>query len=469
MKNLVSILSVAVLTACGGGGGTNPIVTPPVAIETLETTTRVSFGQIDIPLETKYLGSDNIMTNLLTTGDINGDGYDDLVLALVRTDSSFKPSGSITSLVLFFDPTTSKFKTNSQLQDIIGKNQHPRQAALIDIDGDGRLDIFIADHGYDDAPYGAQNTLILNKSSGFVNATNMLPQYADYTHGLIVNDFDLNGKKDLLVLNNLLTSGTKCQLVSGFTDCANSSGQMVMESYVLFNNANLTRGTFNLSNSTDINFVNTSNQHGDRINVGSSADFNNDGIPDIIIGNNSGIKILESINVGNYKSGINFTPSDDFKKFCGNNATPHSYITTQDLDSDGIPEIITSYSCEWAQNEFQVLKRDNGTWKDVTSTYFSDQSINRKNQDGWCYKIIFEDLNNDGKKDLICNSGRGFGWDTNNVVWLNKDGKFVYNDMQLVNRNRTGWHTPVTLNNNRYLLGLITSNTKIDIVAWKIR
>jgi hypothetical protein len=244
----------------------------------------------------------------------------------------------------------------------------------------------------------------------------------------------------------------------------------VKESYVLFNNGSLTRGMFNLSNPNDINFTSTSNQHVDRINVGSSADFNKDGIPDLIIGNNSGIKILESISIGNYKSGINFSPSDDFKKSCGNNATPYSYITAQDLDGDGVTEIVASYNCEWAQNEFQVLKRDNGSWKDVTSTYFPDQSINRKNQEGgWCYKIIFEDLDNDGKKDLICNSGRGFGWDTNNVFWFNKDGKFMYNDMQLTNRNRSGWHTPITLNNNRYLLGLITSNSKIDIVAWKIK
>ena len=409
------------------------------------------------------------MVNLLTTGDINGDGYDDLVLALVRTDSTFKPSGSITPLVLFFDPATSKFKTNSQLQSVIGTNQHPRQAALIDVDGDGRLDIFIGDHGYDDAPYGAQNALILNKSSGFTNATNQLPQYADYSHGLIVDDFDLNGRKDLLVLNNLLVSGTKCQLVSGFTDCANSSGQQVMESYVLFNNGKLTRGILNLANSSDINFTTTSNQHADRINVGSSADFNKDGIPDLVIGSNSGIRILESSNIGDYKSSAIFYPSDDFKKFCGNHATPYSYIATQDLDGDGQLEVIASYSCEWAQNEFQVLKRDNGTWKDVSAAYFPDQSINRRNQDGWCYKIIFEDLDNDGKKDLICNSGRGFGWDTNNVFWLNKNGMFAYRDIQISNRNRTGWHTPVTLNSGRYLVGLITSNTTIDIVAWKIR
>lgn len=470
MKNLI-LVTALLLAACGGGGGssTSQVVTPPVSTETLETTAQVNFGQLDITLESKYTGSDKVWGNLLATGDINGDGNDDLVFGLIRVDSNFNPSGSITPLVLFFDSTTGKFKTNSQLQAIISKNQHPRQAALIDVDGDGRLDIFIADHGYDDAPYGAQNTLVLNKSSGFVNATNMLPQYADYTHGLIVDDFDLNGKKDLLLLNNFLNSSTKCQSVSGFTDCSDSSGQKVAESYVLFNTGTLNRGMVTLANPADINFATTLSGIDNRITVGTSADFNNDRIPDLVIADNSKIKILESNGIGNYKSAVMFYPSDNFKQFCGTNPLPYSYISTQDLDSDGVPEIVASYSCSWAHNEFQILKKDNGTWKDVTVTYFPDQSINRKNQDGWCYKIMFEDLDNDGKKDLVCNSGRGFWWDTNNAIWLNKDGKFVYTDVQLANRRQSAWHTPVTLNNHRYLLGLVTIGNKVDVVGWKIR
>lgn len=469
-KTILAVTISTLLAACGGGGtstGTNPIPVPPVT-ETLETTTRISFGQIDLPTESKYTGTDNVYVNLLTTGDINGDGHDDLVLGLIRVDSNLAPSGSITPLILFFDPTTKKFKTNTQLQTIIRQSQHPRQAVLIDVDGDGHLDIFIADHGYDDSPYGAQNLLVLNKASGFVDGTYLLPQYADFSHGLIVDDFDLNGKKDLVVLNNLLTSGTKCQLVVGFTDCAGSNGQRVAESYVLFNTGTLTQGTFKLENPSDINFTLTDNLRTNRINVGASADFNRDSIPDLVIGDHGKIKILESAGVGNYKSAVLFYPNEDFKKFCGSDILPYSYISTQDLDGDSLPEIIASYSCNWTQNEFQVLKKDNGIWKDVTTSYFPDQSINRKNHDGWCYKILFEDVDADGKKDLICSTGRGFGWDTNNVFWLNKDGKFAYKDVQLADRRPSGWHTPVTLNNRRYILGLITVNRKVDILAWKL-
>ncbi len=467
--SLILILFLASCNNSSGGANIDQPVTPLVKVETLETTAQVNLGQFDLNSDSNYFGTDEVWFNLLSSGEINGDGNDDLVVGLMRIDYNKNPSGAITPVILMFDNSNFKFQTDKQIQSVLSKNQHPRQAAITDIDGDGRSDIFIADHGYDDAPYGAQNTLLLNKNSGFVNATNMLPQYSDYSHGIIIDDFDINGRKDILVINNFLTSDTKCNLVPGFNDCGDSSGKRVMESYVLFNEVKLRQGTFSLSKFNDINFTSTDNLIDNRLTVGSSSDFNKDGVPDLVVADNSKIKILESDGVAKYKPSILFYPSDDFKKFCGSNPLPYSYISTQDLNADGVNEIIASYSCSWNYNEFQVLRKNNEAWKDVTSDYFSDQSINRKNQDGWCYKIIFEDLDLDGKKDLICNSGRGFGWETNNVIWMNTSGKFVYKDLQFVNRRSSGWHTPVTLNSHRYIIGLVKSGSKVDVVGWKIR
>jgi hypothetical protein len=135
-------------------------------------------GKINIEEATGYSGDDAIFFNLLSKGDIDNDGFEDLVIALHRHDTNtsysgreFDPSGAIKPIVLFYDENTDNYSINKQLQSVIADNEHARQAAIQDLDGDDRKDIFIGDHGYDDAPYGNQNTLLLNKPDGYVDGT----------------------------------------------------------------------------------------------------------------------------------------------------------------------------------------------------------------------------------------------------------------------------------------------------------
>ena len=116
-------------------------------------------GKINIEEATGYSGNDTIFFNLLSKGDIDNDGFDDLVIALHRHDTTmtfsgreFEPSGAIKPIVLFYNEKTDNYSVSQQLQSVIADNEHARQASIQDFDGDGRKDIFIADHGYDDAP-----------------------------------------------------------------------------------------------------------------------------------------------------------------------------------------------------------------------------------------------------------------------------------------------------------------------------
>jgi hypothetical protein len=436
------------------------ITSSPLTGVDLNKVNPVIVADIDLNEASEYLGTDRVWYNLLTKGDINGDGYDDLVIGLFRVTSSpsysgrdWDPSGEIKPVILFYDPATDKYVVNKQVQSVIHKNQHPRQAAIADFDGDGRNDVFIGDHGYDDAPYGNQNTLLLNKANGFVDGTNILPQYTDFSHGLVVADFDNNGKPDLLILNNTVSSNTKCTQYPAFTECPYNPPKH-SESYVLFNNGSsgLIPGTLNIPDEV-INFTKSTFDKDLRLYVGHSADFNRDGWPDLVISNHKNLFILESKG----KTG-EFSPAQVIgppSALSNCQFTPSSAITSLDLDEDGINEIIASSACDLYTAYFRVFKRNpSGIWEDKSSILLGDQTANtRIVNDGWCYKFELADINWDGKKDLICQSVIGQGTGPNNVFWLNINGKLQDARITLPDSWYSGFQTMVEHPNGSGILG----------------
>lgn len=461
---LLCSLTACSLTACGGGGGvstpTPPPDTPPIRTVDLNQVPAEIIATIDLNAAALYSGNDLLFYNLLGKGDINGDGYDDLVIGLFRHTTSpsysgrqLDPSGEIKPVVLFYDAVNDTYIVNTQLQSVIHKNQHPRQVAIADFDGDGRNDVFIADHGYDDAPYGNQNTLLLNKSTGFVDGTNLLPQYADFSHGLIMADFDNNGKLDLLVLNNTVDTPTKCSRYPAFTECSYNPPKK-SESYVLFNNGvnGFTQGKLNIPDNI-INFTSSTFDPKLRLYIGHSADFNGDGWPDLVISNHSDIFIMESKGaVGQFSTAQVIKPPTALTSCT---FTPASAITSLDLDNDGVNEIVASSTCDLNTAYFRIFKRNvSGTWEDKTSILLGDQSANTSIiNDGWCYKFEISDVNSDGKKDIICQSTRGQGNGSNNIFWTNNNGKLVSANVILQNGNWSGFETMVKNKQGTAILG----------------
>lgn len=446
----------------------------PVQVDQLASST---VANVNLNAASGYAGSDVLFYNLLGKGDLNGDGYEDLVIGLFRHTTSpsysgrdFDPSGEIRPVVLFYSPTSDSYEINPQLQSVIRKNQHPRQVAIADFDGDGRNDLFIADHGYDDAPYGNQNTLLLNKVGGYVDGTDKLPQYADFSHGLVMADLDGNGLPDLLVMNNRVDDQTKCQRYPAFKECSDNPPKR-SESYVLFNQGTrgLVPGVLPIPNEV-INFTATTADMNLRLYVGHSADVNLDGRADLVVSNHRNLFILESTGKDRFAAAQIFSPPAQALATC-KDYMPYTAITSLDMDADGVPEILASYGCALQAVEFQVFKRAaSGVWSDATARFVGDQRANTALTDGWCYKFELEDLNNDGVPDVICQSVRGLGTPTNNVIWWGGQ-TLQFSGIGLQNGDWTNFHTVVKNRDGLYMLGLRNrrGEAELRIQRWKLR
>ena len=82
-------------------------------------------GKINIEEATGYSGNDTIFFNLLSKGDIDNDGFDDLVIALHRRDTTmnysgreFEPSGAIKPIVLFYNEKTDNVHLLGKLHNL---------------------------------------------------------------------------------------------------------------------------------------------------------------------------------------------------------------------------------------------------------------------------------------------------------------------------------------------------------------
>lgn len=439
---------------------------------------KLNFGQVNLLNASGYTGTDWYYMNVLTTGDLNNDGNDDLVVGMFLTErGTGQPlvRGEIKSVVLFYNAVTQKYEPNSAVQNQLSVNFHPRQAAIGDFNGDGKNDLYIADHGQDFTSIGFQNTLLVGSDFGLKNGTNLLPQIIDYSHGLIVDDFNRDGIKDLLVINTpfLTLNGTNTNL-----------------SYVLSKTADgkFVRSTLPIADKNDFNFTDVPEIRNDAsyyelpaYHVGTSSDFNKDGYPDLVFAGDFFINILESDGRGGYRDNVRITvPADYVAKYGGKNpdgwwtSTPYSYLIPYDINGDGVNEIIASYCNHdyatglWTGRQFQVAQRDSqGVWKDITYSVFGEQNFDQTVSGVSAYKISLSDVNADGKKDLVISNFTPVNT-TNNNVWLFQDGKFV----QSANWSQyQGYQQFVvaTINGKEHLVGFRynNSNTTVEIAAWK--
>lgn len=468
MKNKLSIIATVVisfaLTACGGGAA--------VADESSPITTKNAIGTQSIESvrhSELYLSNpenDDLLQDILALGDVNGDGYDDILIGVMRLEKGTWNSvkREVKPILLMYDPAKQTYIVSEEFKNITSKHIWPRQAAIADFDGDGRNDIFIADHGVDGGKYdcGNNNSLVLNKSTGMLNASNLLPAVDDYSHGLAVADFNKDKLPDLLVLNSPWIRPSFC------TEPGVSYRN---RSYVLSGpNLSEIKLNFNVDDAVNLGF--TELAYKDPMLLSAASDLNKDGFADIVFAGNYGLRIAESSGLMTYGKIQKIPPpAKYFTLFDKNNClvlsefsddcmTPYSFITFYDIDGDGQQEIIASLlnqskNGHWNGQYFQALKKVNGYWTDITDSVFPEQNNNQSAGGEWCYRIQFADFNGDGKLDMLCSF-------YTSTVWLFNNGQFKKS--QTV-RNKTAI---VNLAGTNFIINFVIQDNSIQLSGDKL-
>jgi len=320
----------------------------------------VDFYQIPQELKYKYYDCGNAIA------DFNGDGYDDILIAPSDNSNNRKP------LELYLnDKTNTKFNfDNSIIQNNIGC-ETPRKALIGDFNGDGKPDVFYADHGSEigDGPFEGEYLSILLSNGNtytFTILDKLLPKA--FYHSATSGDYDNDGDLDIFVSQlcvflindgkgNFTVDKTVYQYkTSGLYTCEmidiNKDGflDMIVGGHAI---------AWDEIESPKILLGNGKTFSGDRIidlpeikNWQVSVDFlyedlNNDGIKEIIISKSGGgnnnfykgfrLQILE--NVGNY----NFIDKTDnyIKNYISEDDTWIPWLRIQDIDKNGKLDIFT--------------------------------------------------------------------------------------------------------------------------------
>ncbi len=299
--------------------------------------------------------------DFVAVGDFNGDGIPDFAVANIV-------DGTITILLGNGDGTFTQ-AANSP----ITTGPEPVSIVVGDFNGDGKPDLAILD------TYEAYITILLGNGDGTFAQANgspfYLPSGADDPHSIAVADFNRDGRLDLAVAN--FANGNITILLGNGdgTFSAAENGTTVVGTYPYFVVA---------------------------------GDFNNDGIPDLVVANtgSNSITVLLGNGDGTFTqaSGSPITVGDQ----------PHC-IALADFNEDGNLDIAVVNTV--GDNISILLGNGNGTFTSATGSPIASDAI-------YPMSAAVADFNRDGNPDLVVvndiYSESGLG----NILLGNGDGTF---------------------------------------------
>jgi hypothetical protein len=352
--------------------------------------------------------------------DLNGDGRLDIISGRFYSPAQ---NASIPLEVLINNGNGSFSNgANSSVPGGVPSTTHPREFVTADFNGDGKLDLFIADHGYDAAPFpGAQNRLLLSSGATYVDATNSnLPAIIDFTHSAAAGDIDHDGDIDIYV--------------------GNLYGQGQVPPYFLINNG---AGIFTRVDNLLPPAIVDLNQN--KWVTSELGDLNHDGFPDLFLGSDVG---NSSAIVWNDGTGHFVNPSSlPSEPFGPSSIALDSHIL--DLNGDGLNDLVVVFTrSDYTDRAVTVwMNHGGGNFVDETS-----ERINYVTQTGgWIKYVNFADFNGDGALDFITEPAGG----SSEVLINNGDG-FFFRPTDAVQ----------TFTGVAFEVGDFTGDGRPDVAAW---
>ncbi len=263
---------------------------------------------------------------------------------------------------------------------------HPRKALLGDFNNDGKLDIFVAGHGYDNPPFPGEHPLLFLTTTNGLEYNSSLESYSGFHHSAASADIDNDGDLDIFVGDPTT-------------------------SFFLIND-----GNGNFSPSTERL---TSEMNGKSLFTSELIDIDEDGYIDLVIAGHEFEETDTTIYWGS-STGTYLSRNKTVLPAVTNLGVVLD-IDSEDINNDGIKDIVlTRTRSDFFYVGYYIqLIQQTGTrqFSDATSNISLNSSLNAGEWIDW---IRIQDYNADGHLDIIEDNNN-----TRGLVWLN-DGSGLF-------------------------------------------
>jgi hypothetical protein len=406
-------LLVATLAGCGGTGddartkADRPDVPPDT---TLFTKLPSSYTNVDFTNEITYTKETNVFTYRnyhngggVAIGDLNGDGRQDVYFTANQEPNR-----------LYLNRGDWWFEDVTEAAGVGGKRAWATGVSIADVNGDGRLDIYVCNSG-DISGDDKQNELYVNQGTNEEGVPQFEEKAAEYgiddqgysTHAAFF-DYDRDGDLDLYLLNNSFTPVSKFDLRDDLRSVRDEEG-----GDKLYENRG---GTF-------VDVSEEAGIYGSEIGFGlgvTVGDVNRDGWQDIYVSNdfferdylyvNNGDGTFREVLQDQMRHTSLSSMGADMADI-NNDARPDLFVTDMLPDTDHRLKTTTKFK-SW--NVYQAMVRDgyyhqimrntlqlnngNGTFSEISQ-------VAGVHATDWSWGALIADFDLDGHKDIFVANG----------------------------------------------------------------
>jgi hypothetical protein len=291
----------------------------------------------------------------VAVGDVNNDGFADIYFCGNQKDNK-----------LYLNQGELQFKDITKSAHVASRNVWSSGASMVDVNGDGWLDIYVCKSGNPEGE-NRNNELFINNGAdenGLVTFTEKAKEYGINDLGLSSHaaffDYDKDGDLDCYLLNNSLRSVGNYDLVDGLRERPDSLG-----GNKLYRNEN---GKKFVDVSQEAGIYTSAIGFGLGVTIG---DINRDGWQDIFVSNDFFERDYLYINQhdGTFKEGLPSHIRELSKSSMG--------ADMADLTNDGFPEIFVT----------DMMPRDEARLK-TTMTFDSWETYQRMVKNGYHHQFV---------------------------------------------------------------------------------
>lgn len=382
---IISALIVPFLVGCSSsddsGGASNPATNLNIAPDfNVDSDSSYQLQKTDLHIDRRY-GIDGSLCggcffHAVVYTDLDNDGDTDVFMS--GGNGTENPS----AVEIYINDGAGNFTLDNSL--ISGAEPgaiHPRKAISGDYNGDGKLDIFVAGHGYDQPPYPGEHPLLFLTTANGLEYNSSLESYSGFFHAAASADIDNDGDLDIFVADNNVP----------FFLINDGSG-------------NFTRNTDRL----------TSEINGKSLFTAELIDIDSDGYIDLIVAGHE-FEGMDSIIYWGSSSGTYQSTNKTILPAVAGQETIVD-IDAEDINNDGRKNIVLTRTGGGNNNFYvgyyiQLIQNDGDhQFTDATSNITSNSDENG----GWIDWIRIQDYNNDGHLDIIeDNAAPGIVWFNN--------------------------------------------------------